>query len=348
LRLIDSYGTGITPFDITVVDSVNGDRFTTADTLTSIAIHGDTMFIGSDNGIAISNNRAQRFKIHRVNTDSLAADLILQATYENSSPLFDGITGNFIPAMEVQYPTNAGPGIVWASNRPTFGGFDGIAVGAIVPFVDTSTTPDDTIFARQWLHQYDQFAWNFAFYGDTAFAATDNGLIYTLDTGFTWDTMQYLDTAGNQLYDLSRPVYGVAAIDSFLWVGAEDRILRVNLYDLTSEGFFVVDSTTPAAEVYAFPVPFSNVQDAGTGINFRFVLEQDASVTIEVYDFAMNLVRRVIDNQSFSAGYYPTAIESVKWDALNGKGKQLAVGVYYFKVSYSTGEERWGKLAIIP
>jgi hypothetical protein len=32
----------------------------------------------------------------------------------------------------------------------------------------------------------------------------------------------------------------------------------------------------------------------------------------------------------------------------NGKGEDAAVGVYYFKVEYSTGEVRWGKLAVMP
>ena len=131
-------------------------------------------------------------------------------------------------------------------------------------------------------------------------------------------------------------------------MGADDRILRVNLNNYLSEGFFVIDSASEASEVYAFPVPYSNVQDVGDGITFRFALEKNASVTIEVYDFAMNLVRRVIDDKFFTAGYYPTATESVQWNARNGQGDQLAVGVYYFKVTLSTGETRWGKLAVIP
>ncbi len=343
---IRDYTTGVTPFSITITDSTSTDRLN-SNILTTIEISGDSMIIGTNNGLAMTINRGSAYKIHRVNTDSLAEDFVIQSREEDSSPLLNGITGNFVPAMEVQY-VDSGPAIVWASVRPTFGGSEGIAVGAVIQLIDTSATPDDTLQVRQWLSQYDQFAWNFAFNGDTAFAATDSGLIYTIDTGFTWDTMQFIDTAGNSLYDPGRPVFGVAAIDSFLWVGAEDRVLRVNLYDFSSEGFFVIDSGTSTDEVYAFPVPYSNVQNAGEGITFRFVLTQNASVTIEVYDFAMNLVRRVIDNQFFVAGFYPTATESVQWDALNGKGDQLAVGVYYFKVTLSTGETRWGKLAVIP
>ena len=161
--------------------------------------------------MAMSKNRGTKYKIHRVNTDSLGADIITQSTYENTSPLLEGITGNFVPAIEVQY-VDSGPAIVWASVRPTSGGREGIAVGAVIQLIDTSATPDDTLHVRQWLSQYDQFAWNYAFNGDTAFAATDSGLIYTVDTGYTWDTMQFIDTAGDTLYDSGRPVFGVAVI----------------------------------------------------------------------------------------------------------------------------------------
>lgn len=343
---ISNYAPGANTFSYTIDDSTNTDDIN-SELVTIVQIDSDTLFFGTQNGIAISNDLGAGFKIHRVNTDSLKADAVIQLTRENSNPLYDGITGNFIQSMEIQ-ERGSGPAIVWASCSPTTGGSVGIAAGAVVPFVDTSSTPPDTIFERLWVSVYDQFAWNFAFYGDTVFAATETGLVFTSDTGYSWDTMQFIDTAGNVLYDPTKPVYGVAAIDSFLWVGARDRILRVNLYNLESEGFFVVDTGAPVEEVYAFPVPYSNVQDNSNGITFRFALEADAYVTIEVYDFAMNLVRRVVDNQYYTAGYYPTATISANWDVLNGKGDQVAVGMYYFKVILSTGEERWGKLAVIP
>ena len=88
---------------------------------------------------------------------------------------------------------------------------------------------------------------------------------------------------------------------------------------------------------------------SGGEVDFRFVVDQDANVTVEVYDFAMNQVARPIDNVFYPAGHYPNGgYPRVTWDGRNGDGELVAVGVYYFRVEYSTGDVRWGKLAVIP
>ncbi|MEE8404959.1 MAG: hypothetical protein V3S17_06175 [candidate division Zixibacteria bacterium] len=349
-KRIASFSPGMFIQSFLIKDSITSDAFNPGtDTLTTIEVHGDTIFIGTRNGFAIANTRdsAQppKFKITRINTDSLLANAVVQFQYDPANPFVAGVTGNFVPAIEVQY-RGADPAIVWSSCRPTGGGqTNGIAAGAVVPVL----LPDSSFtFERLWVSVYDNFAWNFAFYGDTVFAATDSGLIFTSDTGFSWDTMQFIDFAGERIYDASRPVFGIEVIDGNLWVGGEDRMLVVDLGSSVSQGYYVVDTATAAEDVYAFPVPYSNVQHRGGDITFRFALKQDASVTIEVYDFAMNLVRRVIDNQFFVSNFYPNLTARVDWDALNGQGNELAVGMYYFKVELSTGETRWGKLAIIP
>ncbi|MCX6834926.1 MAG: hypothetical protein NTW07_07305, partial [candidate division Zixibacteria bacterium] len=84
-------------------------------------------------------------------------------------------------------------------------------------------------------------------------------------------------------------------------------------------------------------------------VDFHFVVEEAGSVTIEVYDFAMNLVATPINNISYAAGIYPAqGHQGDTWDGRNDKGDLVAVGVYYFKVKLDSGETHWGKLAVIP
>jgi len=312
-----------------------------------MAVRGDTIFFGTDNGFAISNNRGETYKIYRVNTDSLGADFVVN--YASNVP---GITGDFMPALGVQYIENEWARI-WVSCRPAFTGSEGISVGLVVPYdsADNVVDPDQAVrFERGWASVYrDGFAWNFAFNGDSVFAATDNGLLFNhQDTGLTWDTITLVDSLGEQLVLPGTPVYAVEVIDNSLWVGTGDRTLRLDLSNLTVDlSLYVVDSASPPGEVYAFPVPFSHSRDLG--VDFHFTVKQEADITLEVYDFAMNLVTCVIDNQRFSPGIYPTAgAQRRTWDGRNDRGDQVAVGMYYFKIEYSTGEVRWGKVAVIP
>jgi len=326
------------------------------DTVRVMAVKGDTIFFGTDNGFAISNDRGETYNIFRINTDSLSADFVVNFTRLNTSfpPVYYGLTGDFIPALGVQHIEDEWARI-WVSCRPAHGGSAGISVGLVVAYDDSGKvvdrdSPDAIRFERSWASVYpDGFAWNFAFNGDSVFAATDGGLLFNYqDTGLTWDTIDLVDTLGVPLILPGTPVYAVEVIDSSLWVGTGDRTLRLNLDSLKVDlSFCVVDSATPPDQVYAFPVPFSHSQDLG--VDFHFTVEREAEVTLEIYDFAMNLVKRVIDNQSFPAGIYPAAgAQRRTWDGRNGRGDQVAVGMYYFKVEYSTGEVRWGKIAVIP
>lgn len=326
-----------------VLDSLNGES------LRSINIKGDTIVVGGDNGFAISTNRGVSFNVVRVNTEEFTADAV---TNYNSS-IF-GIDGDWVPAMEVQYNTSEPYARVWASVRPTYGGLTGISVGWTEPLVSTQTG-DTLSFVRLWKRVHDNYAWNFSFASDTVFAATNEGLIfansdsliYGSDT-YAWTLVEMNDSLGAPLLLEGTPVYAVEVAGNYVWVGTDDRTVRLNRSDLTqATAFYVVDSKTPKDEVYAFPLPFSHVNSAS--LDFHFNVEKEANITIEIYDFAMHLVKRVVDNKKYAPGIYPTVGSARRiWDGLNGKGVEVAVGMYYFKISYSTGEVYWGKIAVIP
>lgn len=306
-------------------------------------VYGDTILIGSDSGFAISTDRGESYSIHRINRDTLAADAVVR---HNS--IQTGINGNFIPAMGLQEVAGEWAR-VWASTRSTSEGESaGISVGSVVALVDS--VGDTVSYERDWAVALDDvFAWNFAFNGDTIYAATNEGLLYNdANLGLAWGTIDFTDLNGTQLIDPGTPVYAVSIIDDQLWVGTDDRTVRLSLSNYNDAStFYVIDSSSAPDEVYSFPAPFSHsLHDA---IDFHFVVENEASITIEIYDFAMHLVRRLVEGQVYPPGIYPTVGGFRQtWDGLNGRGDEVAVGMYHFKITYSTGEERWGKIAVIP
>ncbi len=353
------FNPGLNPGEILEVQQKVGDIVVDAltdDVITAIEVKGDTLFIGTDNGFAVSytfDNDEREYRIVRVNTDSLAADAVI--THTPLSTL-GGLVGSFIPALNVQYVDDEYARI-WVSNRHReLGDTVAVSVGRVVPVdIDGVELPPDEIdqavgFQRRWKALYrDEFAWNFAFDGSAVFAATSGGLVYNLDdTSTSWDTVVMIDADGYPMLGYAAAVYGVEVSPPYLWAGTDDRTVRFDLDDFDNgESFFVVDSASPPDEVYAFPVPFSHTRDPV--VDFHFVVTSPTNITIEIYDFAMNLVARVIDNESYPPGIYPGAGGyRVTWDGYNGRGDQVAVGVYYFKVEYGGGDVRWGKLAVIP
>lgn len=70
---------------------------------------------------------------------------------------------------------------------------------------------------------------------------------------------------------------------------------------------------------------------------------RDGQVTIKIYDFAMNLVRTLEDNQQRLGDVEYEAV----WDGRNGKGEIVANGVYFFKVEAPGGQTEWGKVVVL-
>ena len=69
------------------------------------------------------------------------------------------------------------------------------------------------------------------------------------------------------------------------------------------------------------PNPFQNK----TNINFS--ITEKTKVSISIFDFNGKLVKKVIDNQEYTAGDY-----NVEWDATNQNGSQINPGVYFYSL----------------
>ncbi len=366
--VVGDYGVRFTPngtnpgFDMFIEDPRTGIRLDTQ-RVTSMEVKGDTVIFGGKLGLAYSTDRGVNFNIFKGNTDTLAPDAVVNYTLNSTLNIDSGLTGNvgltgdFIPALATQH-VSRGPDRIWATGRPVTSGYDGITVARYIAKLDS--LGDTTGFKLRWDATIrGMFGWNYTFNGDTVFAATDSGLMMCTGVGFSraednikWDSIPFVNINGDTLVGQGKAAYAVRVIDTLLWVGTEEGTLRLNLRNLRDQRLFgYVDSLTLAP--YAFPVPFAPSRDPNFTVKFHFRVDNSAgsNITLEVYDFAMNLVARVIDNQYYPQGIYHgnTGFKRVpEWNGRNGRGDVVAVGVYYFKVEYSTGEVKWGKLAVIP
>ena len=331
--------------NFTVADSISPSIHMSYDTILTMEVRGDTVVMGSNRAVAFSVDRGKKFRVYRGNIDTLSADFVVNYTVLNTlngPPISRyGLTGDFVPAMGVQYRPGQ-PSQVWFSGRPVEPGTPGIA----------KTRYDSTGRMSLLSMNLTDYAWNFEFDSNIVYAATNAGLLRHIDEGatldsITWDTVALVDpSTGDTLVASGTPVYAVRKSGGYLWVGTEDGTVRIDALG-NQRLFMPVDSTTPKDQVYAFPAPF--FPDQGGTVDFHFVVDEAGPVTVEVYDFAMNLVARPIDKVQYAAGTYPSGSQQGRtWDGRNGRGDIVAVGVYYFKVILPGGTTHWGKLAVLP
>lgn len=85
---------------------------------------------------------------------------------------------------------------------------------------------------------------------------------------------------------------------------------------------------------------------------FIYNLSENAKVTIKVYDFNMDLVKTIIKDKSRKAGndggpFGRSTVEREDfWDGKNSSGRNVAPGVYYYKITTDTGERTFGKIVV--
>jgi len=143
-----------------------------------------------------------------------------------------------------------------------------------------------------------------------------------------------------------------------LWVATDEGVLFTrNLYmHPDSLKTFLVGRRAPVIadglqKTYAYPSIIYTRTD-GTVIPARFAynLAKDASVTIQIFDWNMDLVTTIIRDEPRRAGsnkqFGRSTEPADRWDGTSRFGKPVAPGVYYYKISASTGEHDFGKIVV--
>ncbi len=316
---------GFPSFNFSVVDPTKGLTLNSYEFLTADYV-GDRLYTGTSAGFAymITNNE---WRVFKANTDPKKHDLAVARRHSNS-----GLPGDWVVALDIQV-TDADT-ILWAACRRVPDTVE--QENAIAFSADFGTTWQEALPDLQ--------VWNFAFHNGIAYAAASEGLYYASSPWDNWTRVDIIDPVTLDTVIAGTEVYSVEVADTILWVGTELGLAMRHVDSLNN--WTVIrnyKSTEAKDEVFAAPVPFSPINNNGR-LSLHYHVENSADVTVEIYDFAMNLVRVVAENRprAGDADYFET------WDGYNGNGDMVATGIYYFKVSYSTGEKYWGRLAIVP
>lgn len=146
----------------------------------------------------------------------------------------------------------------------------------------------------------------------------------------------------------------------YLWISTSNGLFFFgNEIPGKSDGDFTLVKRAPKVkdglmQTYARPGILNSADMNGNDTKCVFVynLSKDASVTIRIYDFNMDLVKTIINGESRKAGNNggPMGRSTVEgrdfWDGKNVSGRTVAPGVYYYKITTNNGERAFGKIVV--
>ncbi|MBD3343583.1 MAG: hypothetical protein GF401_00815 [Chitinivibrionales bacterium] len=147
---------------------------------------------------------------------------------------------------------------------------------------------------------------------------------------------------------------------ALFWIASNQGIYfsRNETYDEKNTIPFIHEFRSPAvagglSQTYFYPgilKPTLYGEDVPKGY-FAYNLSKNATVTIKIYDWNMDLVKTVIDGAPRIKGASRKSGRSTvkhedNWDGRNMAGDHVAPGVYYYKISSSEGERAFGKIVV--
>lgn len=249
--------------------------------------------------------------------------------FNNSS---SGLTGNWIIAIKEDTTT----GNIWMTNW-----VNSVDAGERYGIVSTS---DGGVTFKQYL--LDQKINDIGFKDGHIYAAGENGLFISSNDGKTWTKFGRIKSSNAFIKD-NAEYYSVAVTNKRVWIGTSDGIIstedhgktwEISRVDYPLSGGNKYDEDSKNVNSYAYPNPFSSkVHDI---VRIKYELKSDGDVQIRIFDFGMNLVRE-IDNSNYQKGTY----EAV-WDGLDGFGRKVANGVYFYSIQ-NNGDSINGKILVV-
>ncbi len=253
-------------------------------------------------------------------------------TWENFNHADNGLSGNFVTALG--YQRTASDSIIWAATWST---------DAPGEYYSVSKSRN---WGRSWIvcHEMDGMrAHNFGFQDSIVYAATDEGLFKSVDFGDTWYQIPPIHDPIHD-YTITEPeVYCAHYFADQLWVGTSDGLASTPDYGNNWWIYRAFKSTAAPGEAatYAYPNPYS--PQRWEAVRLQYNVTAPATVTVKIYDFAMEHVRTVCEGKSrdYAGDYYET------WDGRNSRGVEVANGVYFYRVEKSGQGSAWGKIVIL-
>jgi len=270
----------------------------------SLSIKGDTVVVGTANGINISYDEGETW---------------IKYTAQNS-----GISGNFIVDL-----TQSDEGTIYGVALATQTTEDkGLAV--------SNRNENGMLF---WETQMEGTRLYNAFSATSGrvYASGEEGFWYSVD-GWNWVEMGNIQDENDQLL-LTHKIYcAIEDNQDVLWIGTADGVARSSNLGFSWDIIRRVSGTFQEdLALSAYPNPFSpsrmNQLNGEGYVRVHCQLPGSGRVNIEIFDFSMPRVKHLIENVSVANDQ----VEFI-WNGKNGMNNLVANGVYFIRLEYDWGD----------
>ncbi len=191
-----------------------------------------------------------------------------------------------------------------------------------------------------------EFVHNFGFKDSIVYVPTDDGFFRSTDQGVSWiQNGTIYEPETRRLYT-QKKFYSSASYGDSIWFGGIDGIVTTidnasNVFGARWQIIRAVQQVNGKKETYAYPNPFAP-DDEIVRLHYS-TQNRNATVTVRVFDFGMNLVRTVVNKVQRNGQLEQDEI----WDGKSDSGTQVANGVYFYHVVVDSDEPVWGKILVI-
>jgi hypothetical protein len=277
------------------------------------AANDSTLWVGTAGGINLTTDRGRSWR-----------------KFSHSNQL-EPISGNFVVAIREQ--VIPGKTIVWAATIDT-----DQEERRGVSFSDNNGLSWKTTLLGEFAH-------DFAFRDSVIYVVTDRGLFRSTDTGTSWMRAGVIHDHASLQRFVSDQLYAVATKGDTVWVGGpEGAAYTVSSptepFGLRWKIFRAYQPVASAQTSYAYPTPFSPDDEP---VRIRFSTGGSESVTIRIFDFAMQPVRTLLRN----APRLPEREYDEVWDGNDDNGRRVANGIYFYRIELGGTEPLWGKIFVL-
>ncbi len=292
----------------------------------SVISYGDTVWVGTADGVnlgLVEYDDCIRWRHYNAKNSNLAGNFIIALGRQ----LWRGEETIWVAAL-----TAEGAGETRAACKTTDGGL----------------TWSRTLVGER--------IYNFAFKDSIVYACTERGLFKSID-GDNWALYKpMVDEKSNDCI-FSHDVYA-ACVDSredadttYLWLGTSDGIAKTadDIIHWTIFRKSLSTSLPSQPAIYAYPNPFApsihNVLNGDGHVRVQYFLENPATVSLEIYDFSMDLVYESEHHHIIHIGD-----NSITWNGRNRAGDLVANGAYFCKLTKKEEDKEksyWTKLIVV-